>query len=71
MLGGWQIENIDYWTVLSGPPLTDSGAGLQAVFPALVYVPSFLELGVSLGVLALGVALVLIGLRLLPLAPSK
>jgi molybdopterin-containing oxidoreductase family membrane subunit len=71
MLGGWQINNIDYWAVTSGPPLTESGAGLQGAFSALVYFPSFLEMGVALGVLALGVALVLAGLRLLPLAPAK
>jgi molybdopterin-containing oxidoreductase family membrane subunit len=70
MLGGWQIENINLPGVVSGPALTESGAGIQSVFPALVYFPSFLEMGVSLGVLALGVALVLVGLRLLPLAPS-
>jgi molybdopterin-containing oxidoreductase family membrane subunit len=69
MLGGWQIENIDYAGVVSGPPLTDAGAGLQGAFSALVYFPSFLELGVSLGVLALGVCLILIGLRRLPLKP--
>jgi molybdopterin-containing oxidoreductase family membrane subunit len=70
MLGGFQIENIDYVGVVSGPALTESGAGLQSAFPALVYFPSLLELGVTVGVLALGVFLVLMGIRLLPLKPA-
>jgi molybdopterin-containing oxidoreductase family membrane subunit len=71
LLGGFQIENITLADVPSGPPLSDLGASLQGAFPALVYVPSLLEIGVVTGVLALGVLLVLVGLRLLPLAPRQ
>jgi molybdopterin-containing oxidoreductase family membrane subunit len=71
LVGGFQIENIDYAGVVSGPALSDYGAALQGAFPALVYFPSLLELGVVLGVLALGVCLVLVGLRALPLRPGK
>jgi molybdopterin-containing oxidoreductase family membrane subunit len=70
LLGGFQIANISYADVPNGPALSDLGAALQGAFPALVYVPSFLEIGVAIGVLSLGVFLVLAGLRLLPLAPK-
>jgi molybdopterin-containing oxidoreductase family membrane subunit len=70
LLGGFQVPNIDYAGVGSGTPLTDLGAGIQSLAPALVYSPSPLELGVVIGVFALGVALCLLGLRFLPLQPT-
>jgi molybdopterin-containing oxidoreductase family membrane subunit len=71
LVGGFQIENISYPTVTTGPPLTDSGAGLASLGGSLVYVPSPLELGVVCGVIALGVFLLLLGLRTLPLKVSS
>jgi molybdopterin-containing oxidoreductase family membrane subunit len=71
LIGGFQIPNITYADVPSGPPLSDLGASLQGAFPALVYVPSLLEIGVTLGVLSLGVFLVLTGFRLLPLTSKQ
>ncbi len=70
LIGGFQIPNLDYAAVTTGPGLTDAGAGLAQLSPDLVYVPSLLEFGVVIGVLALGVFLLLLGLRLLPLKPS-
>jgi molybdopterin-containing oxidoreductase family membrane subunit len=67
LVGGFQMANIDYATVTSGPPLTDAGAGFAVLAPSLVYVPGPLELGIVVGVLGLGVALLLVGLRALPL----
>ncbi len=71
LIGGFQIPNIDYPAVSTGPQLTDAGSSLAALGGELVYVPSPLELGVALGVIALGVLLLLLGLRLLPLKPVK
>jgi molybdopterin-containing oxidoreductase family membrane subunit len=70
LVGGFQIPNIDYATVSTGPALTEAGSGLASMAPALVYVPAPLELGVVAGVLALGVLLLLLGLRILPLRPD-
>jgi molybdopterin-containing oxidoreductase family membrane subunit len=70
LIGGFQIPNIDYATVTTGPALTDAGSGLASVAPALVYFPSPLEFGVVIGVLGLGALLLLLGLRLLPLKPT-
>jgi molybdopterin-containing oxidoreductase family membrane subunit len=70
LVGGFQIPNIDYATVTTGPGLTDAGSGLASVAPALVYFPSPLEFGVVAGVLGLGALLLLLGLRLLPLRPA-
>jgi molybdopterin-containing oxidoreductase family membrane subunit len=67
LVGGFQEPNIDYATVATGPALSDAGASLSALGSSLVYFPSPLELGVVAGVLALGVFLLLLGLRLLPL----
>jgi molybdopterin-containing oxidoreductase family membrane subunit len=70
LVGGFQIPNIDYATVTTGPGLTDAGSSLASVAPALVYVPSPLEFGVVIGVLGLGALLLLLGFRLLPLKPK-
>ncbi|MDR1014916.1 MAG: polysulfide reductase NrfD [Coriobacteriales bacterium] len=71
LVGGFQTPNIAYPTVTSGPPLTDAGAALASVGPALVYIPSPLELGVAAGVFGLGALLLLLGLRLLPLGQTE
>ena len=70
LVGGFQIPNIDYAAVPTGPELSGAGAGLASMGGALVYVPSPLEIGVVAGVLALGLFLLLLGLRLLPLRPA-
>ncbi|MEG0683277.1 MAG: NrfD/PsrC family molybdoenzyme membrane anchor subunit, partial [Raoultibacter sp.] len=69
LVGGFQMPNLDYAGVLSGPALTGAGASSQGLMPALVYFPAPLEFGVMFGVLGLGVLLLLLGLRYLPLAP--
>jgi molybdopterin-containing oxidoreductase family membrane subunit len=71
LVGGFQIPNITYPAVTTGPDLTDAGAAFASIGPSLVYVPSPLEFGIVIGVLALGACLLLLGLRLLPLRPQK
>jgi molybdopterin-containing oxidoreductase family membrane subunit len=70
LIGGFQQPNLDYAALTSGPALTDAGAGLADLVPSLVYVPAPLELGIVAGVLGLGAALLLVGLRALPLRPT-
>jgi molybdopterin-containing oxidoreductase family membrane subunit len=69
--GGFQIANITYPTVATGPQLTSAGESLANLGGTLVYVPAPLELGVVLGVIGLGVFLLLLGLRMLPLKPAS
>jgi molybdopterin-containing oxidoreductase family membrane subunit len=71
LIGGFQVPNIEYPTVLTGPGLAGASAPEPTVAGALVYTPSPLELGVVLGVLALGVFLLLVGLRKLSLKPAE
>jgi molybdopterin-containing oxidoreductase family membrane subunit len=70
LVGGYQINNITFPGLADNTPLTNAGAVLQQALPDLVYVPSPLEIGVIIGVLALGVGLILAGLRYLPLKPT-
>lgn len=70
LVGGFQIPNLSYPSVTTGPELTDAGAGFASLAQNLIYVPSPLEFGIVLGVLSLGVFLLLLGLRLLPLKPA-
>jgi molybdopterin-containing oxidoreductase family membrane subunit len=71
LIGGFQQANITLPTVTTGPELTDAGQTLANMGGALIYTPSPLELGVVFGVLALGVFLLLLGLRVLPLQPAE
>ena len=71
LIGGFQIPNIYYPTVLTGPGLAGASTPEPTVAGTLIYSPSLLELGVVLGVLALGVFLLLVGLRKLALKPVE
>jgi molybdopterin-containing oxidoreductase family membrane subunit len=71
LVGGFQVPNIEYPTVLTGPPLAGQSDVIAQTAGVLVYTPSPLELGVVLGVLALGVFLLLVGLRKLSLKPVE
>ncbi|MCL1846755.1 MAG: polysulfide reductase NrfD [Coriobacteriia bacterium] len=70
LVGGFQIPNISYPTVLTGPELSGGGSSLASLSSSLVYVPSPLEFGIVIGVLGLGALLLLLGIRLLPLKPA-
>jgi len=69
LVGGFQIVNIDYVGVISGPGLTDSGLMTAGLAPTLVYFPSPLEMGLVLGVIGLGVLMLFLGIKFLPLKP--
>jgi molybdopterin-containing oxidoreductase family membrane subunit len=71
LLSGFQLPNIDYASVLTGPGIDGAVLPVAPAVGAIVYAPSALELGIVLGVLALGVFLVLVGLRTLPLKSTE
>ncbi len=71
MIGGFQIPNMDLPGVTTGPELTGGGQAFADVAAALVYFPSPLEFGVTIGVVSLGAFMLLLGLRMLPLKPKE
>ena len=70
LVGGFQIPNLDYPGAVSQYTVTDWTAGLTGAYQGMVYWPSPLELGIALGVVGLGVLMLLLGLKFLPLKPS-
>ena len=71
LVGGFQIPNLDY----AGPatPYTVTGweSGLAGAYQGMVYWPTPLEFGIVLGVVALGVLMLLVGLKYLPLRSDR
>ena len=71
LVGGFQLPNIDYAGPLTPYTVTNWEAGMGVAYQGMVYWPTPLEFGVALGVVGLGVLLLLLGLKFLPLAPAK
>ncbi|HIW76481.1 MULTISPECIES: NrfD/PsrC family molybdoenzyme membrane anchor subunit [Gordonibacter] len=69
LVGGFQIPNIDYAGPMTSLTVTDWTGGMTGAYQGMVYTPSALEFGVMLGVIGLGVLLLLVGLKFLPLRP--
>ena len=71
LIGGFQITNLE----MAGPvtPMTVTGweSGISGAYQGLVYWPTMIEWGVTLGVIALGALILLAGLRYLPLRPRQ
>ncbi|WP_165054072.1 MULTISPECIES: NrfD/PsrC family molybdoenzyme membrane anchor subunit [unclassified Adlercreutzia] len=70
LVGGFQIPNLDYASALTPMAATNWDAGMAGVYQGLVYAPTMLELGIVLGVVALGGLLLCLGLKYLPLKPA-
>ena len=70
LVGGFQIANIDMPGVSTSLTITNWEAGITNAYQSLVYWPTPLEFGVTLGVIALGAVLLLVGIRHLPLQPK-
>lgn len=64
LVGGFQVQNLEYSTPISGPVHDPFVFGM-------VYFPSPIEVGVMIGVLGLGAFAFLAGLKYLPLAPAN
>ena len=71
LVGGFQSPNIAMPGVMTPSTVTNWTAGWQGAYAGLVYWPEPIELGVMVGVLALGGLVRLPGLRYLPLAPAS
>lgn len=72
VVGGFQVPALEYATFLTDFTVTGPwGQGLSGAYAGLVYAPTLPEIGLAAGVVALGVLMVLLGLRLLPLASAK
>ena len=71
LVGGFQIANVEYPTVMTPYSVTDWTAGMAGAYQGMVYWPTPLEFGMALGVVGLGVLLLLLGFKYLPLKPTE
>ena len=70
LVGGFQLPNLDYAGPVSPYTVTGWESGMTAAYQGMVYFPTPLEFGVTLGVVALAVLVFLLGIKLLPLRPK-
>ncbi|MEI3231972.1 MAG: hypothetical protein V8S24_12540 [Gordonibacter pamelaeae] len=71
-MGGFQIPNLDYVGPVSQYTVTGWESRHGSAYQGMVYFPTLLEFGVTLGVLGLGaLLLLLVGLKHLPLKPTE
>lgn len=70
LVGGFQIANIDYPSALTPMQHVSWESGLSGIYGSMVYWPTPLEFGVTLGVVALGFLVFFLGIKLLPLRPA-
>lgn len=71
LVGGFQIPNLELAGVMNSNTATVADGSYAHAFEGLVYGPAPIEIGVSLGVVALGVLLLLVGLKMLDLKPKE
>ncbi|NHM14994.1 NrfD/PsrC family molybdoenzyme membrane anchor subunit [Xiamenia xianingshaonis] len=71
LVGGFQIPNLDLVGVINPHTVTNATGTLAQAYQGMVYWPTMLELGVVIGVFALGALLLLLGLKKLPLKPAE
>ena len=70
LVGGFQIANLGYAGPLTPMQHTAFDSGLSGIYGGMVYWPTPLEFGVTLGVVALGALVFLLGIKFLPLRPK-
>ncbi|WP_304597477.1 NrfD/PsrC family molybdoenzyme membrane anchor subunit [Adlercreutzia caecimuris] len=70
LVGGFQLANLDMPGPLTAMQHPAFDMGLSGIYGPMVYWPTPLEFGVTLGVVALGVLVFLLGVKLLPLRPT-
>ncbi len=69
LFGGFQTANLEYADVLNPSSVTNWKAGMEA-YHSLVYYPNVFEIALTLCVVGLGVLLLLLGIKYLPLEPT-
>ena len=68
LVGGFQLPNIEFADVANSFSMTNWESGVVSLgYSGMVYFPTPLEIGVALGVVALGCLMLFLGLRFLPL----
>ena len=67
LFGGFQIPNLEMPFAMTPMAAVDWQGGFANAYEGLVYMPTALEFGVCLGVVALGALLLFLGLKKLPL----
>ena len=70
LVGGFQLANIDYTGTLTSLSHQAWDTGMSSIYAPMIYWPTPLEFGVTLGVVALGVLVFLLGIKFLPLRPK-
>ena len=70
LVGGFQIANIDMPAVMTQFTVTNWEGNMAQAYQGLVYWPTPLEFGVTLGVVALSFLVLFLGLKCLPLKPQ-
>lgn len=70
LVGGFQLPNLDLAGVMTPSSSVDWASGLN-IYEAMIYTPSLLEIGLSVGVIGLGAFMLLLGLKFLPLKPKQ
>lgn len=71
LVGGFQITNLDLPFAMNSMSVTYADGTLADAYANLVYWPTPLEFGVTLGVVALGFLIFFLGLKFLPLRPAE
>lgn len=72
MLAGFGMLNLEFAGIeVHGFPLTSSGEMLAESFGWMTYFPSPIEFAITLGVIALGGVMLILGFRYLPLGESR
>ena len=70
LVGGFQIPNIDLAAAMTPFTVTNWEGNMAQAYAGMVYWPTPLELGVALGVTALGFLVFFLGIKFLPLKPA-
>lgn len=71
LVGGFQIPNLDYAGPMTPYTVTNWSDGMVGAFQGMVYWPTSLEFGLVIGMFGLGVLMMLVGLKYLPLKPTS
>ena len=71
LVGGFQIANFDLPFAMNSMSITYADGTLADAYANLVYWPTPLEFGVTLGVVALGFLIFFLGLKFLPVRPAE
>ena len=71
LVGGFQIPNLPYDGPMTSMTVTSWQNGMAGAYQGMVYAPQPIEFGVTLGVLAMCVLFLLLGLKYLPLKPAE